>query len=88
VGRYSSVGIATGYGLDGPRIEFQWRTRFSLLVQTGPGAHPANKCNGFRVFVVDEAAGMWCLPTATSSEEVKERAELYLYSLKGIRGPF
>jgi hypothetical protein len=34
----SSVGIATGYGLDGPGIE----TRFSPPVQTGPGAHPAS----------------------------------------------
>jgi len=37
----SSVGIATGYGLDGPGIESRWRTRFSAPVQTGPGAHPA-----------------------------------------------
>jgi hypothetical protein len=33
----SSVGIATGYRLDGPGIDSQWR--FSALVQTGPGAH-------------------------------------------------
>ena len=37
----SSVGIATGYGLDGPGIEFRWGARFSAPVQTGPGAHPA-----------------------------------------------
>jgi len=40
--RDSSVGIATGYGLDGPGIEFRWRARFSVPVQTGPGAHPAS----------------------------------------------
>jgi hypothetical protein len=33
----SSVGIATGYGLDGPGIE---SARFSAPVQTDPGAHP------------------------------------------------
>ena len=38
----SSVGIATGYGLDGPRIESRWGARFSAPVQTGPGAHPAS----------------------------------------------
>jgi hypothetical protein len=38
----SSVGIATGYGLDGPGIESRWGARFSALVQTGPGAHPAS----------------------------------------------
>ena len=35
------VGIATGYGLDGPGIESRWGARFSAPVQTGPGAHPA-----------------------------------------------
>jgi len=35
----SSVGIATGYGLDGPGIESRWGVRFSVPVQTGPGAH-------------------------------------------------
>jgi hypothetical protein len=37
----SSVGIATGYGLDGPGIEFHLGARFFAHVQTGPGAHPA-----------------------------------------------
>ena len=38
----SSVGIATGYWLDGPGIECRWTARFSTPVQTGPGAHPAS----------------------------------------------
>ena len=38
----SVVGIATGYGLDGPGIESRGGARFSALVQTGPGAHPAS----------------------------------------------
>ena len=38
----SIVGIATGYGLDGPGIESRWGARFSAPVQTGPGAHPAS----------------------------------------------
>jgi hypothetical protein len=39
----SSVGIANGYALDGPGIEFRWGGgRFSAPVQTGPGAHPAS----------------------------------------------
>ena len=32
------VGIATGYGLDGPGIESRWGAIFSAPVQTGPGA--------------------------------------------------
>jgi len=38
----SVVGIATGYGLEDPGIESRWGGRFSALVQTGPGAHPAS----------------------------------------------
>jgi hypothetical protein len=38
----SSVGIAIGYGLDGPGIESRFGARFSAPVQTGPGAHPAS----------------------------------------------
>ena len=37
----SAVGTATRYGLDGPVIESQWGARFSVLIQTGRGAHPA-----------------------------------------------
>ena len=42
MGLVSSVGIATGYGLDGPGIESRYGARFSAPVQTGPGAHPAS----------------------------------------------
>ena len=38
----SSVGIAAGYGLDGPGIESRWGARISATVQTGPGAHSAS----------------------------------------------
>jgi hypothetical protein len=37
----TSVGIATGYGLDGPGIESRQGPDFSQNVQTGTGAHPA-----------------------------------------------
>ena len=38
----SVVGIATGYGLDGPGIESRWGARFPAPVQTGPGALPSS----------------------------------------------
>jgi hypothetical protein len=41
-GTGSSVGIATGYGLDGPGIESRWGQRYFSHVQTGPGAHLAS----------------------------------------------
>jgi len=41
----SSVGIATGYGLDGSGIESRWGRDFPP-VQNGPGAHPASYTMG------------------------------------------
>jgi hypothetical protein len=46
VGRDSLVGIETGYGLDGQRIETQWGARFYAPVQTGSGAHPVSYTMG------------------------------------------
>ena len=46
VDRDSSVGIETGYALDGPGIESLWAARISAPVQTGPGAHPASCTRG------------------------------------------
>ena len=40
--RVSSVSIATRYVLDSTGIESSWGARFSALVQTVPGAHPAS----------------------------------------------
>jgi hypothetical protein len=42
----SSVGVATGYGLDGPGIESRWGARLSAPVHTGPGAHPTSSKMG------------------------------------------
>jgi hypothetical protein len=42
MGRDSAVGVATGYGLDGPEYESRFGARFSTPVQTVPGAHPAS----------------------------------------------
>jgi len=53
------VGIATGYGLDGPGIECWWGARFSALVQTGPGAHPTSFTMGAGSFPgVNSGRGM------------------------------
>ena len=41
-GPVSVVGIATGHGLDGLGVESCYGARFSALVQSGPGAHPAS----------------------------------------------
>jgi hypothetical protein len=50
VGRCSSVGIATDYGLDGLGIESRWGAKFSAPVQTVPGSHPASCTMGTGFF--------------------------------------
>ena len=69
----SSVGIAIGYGLDGPGIEFRWGARFSAPVQTGPGAHPASCTMGTGSFPgVKSGRGVNADPSPPSSAVVKK----------------
>ena len=46
----SSVGIATGYGLDGPGIEFRWGGEISLTCPDRLWGPPSLLYNGYRVF--------------------------------------
>jgi hypothetical protein len=82
VGRNSSVGIASHYGLDGPE-----GTRFSTHVQTGPVAHPTsyNMDTVFFPGVKRPERGVNHPPP--SSAEVKERVDLYVYSPYGALWP-
>ena len=76
MGRDSSIGIATHYGLDGPGIESRWGTRFSASVQTGPGAHPASYTMGTGSFPGVKRPGRGVDHKPPSSAEVKERVEV------------
>jgi hypothetical protein len=51
----SSGGIATGYGLDGPGIEYQWGRDFSHTSR-----RPSLLYNGYPVFPGGKAARAWC----------------------------
>jgi hypothetical protein len=77
--RDSSVGIATGYGLDGPGIESRWGARFFAHVQNGPGAHPASCTAGTGSFPGVKWPGRGADHPPPSSAEVKKELELYLY---------
>jgi hypothetical protein len=77
----SSVGIATGYGLDGPGIESRWGSRFSAPVQTNPGAHPASCTMGTGSFPeVESGRGVTLVPRPLLMPRSKNRVEPYLYS--------
>ena len=88
MGRDSSVGIATRYGLDGPGIESRWGERFSASVQTGPGSHPASYTMGTGSFPGVKRPGRGVDYPSPSSAEVKEGLELYIYSPSGPSWPF
>ena len=79
------VGIATRYGLDGPHIVSQWRRDFARPSRPGLGTSSL-LYNGYRVNPEVKAAGAWRQPPTSSSAEVKERAELCLYSPLGRHG--
>ena len=63
VGRDSSVGIATRYGMKGPGIESRWGEIFHNR-QDRPWGPPSLLYNGYQVFPGGKAAGAWrWLPT-------------------------
>jgi hypothetical protein len=83
VGRDSSVGIETCYGLDGPGIESRWGARFSAPVQTGSGAHPASYIVGTGSFPGVKWPGRGIDHPPPPKAEIKGRVELCLYSTSG-----
>ena len=87
VGREIVVGIAPGYGLNGTGIESRWGTKFSVLVQTGPGAHPAFYSMATGSFPGVKRPGRGVDHLTPYRAEVKERVELYLYSTSGSSWP-
>ena len=80
MGRDSSVGIATRYGLDGPGIESRWGQDYPHPSRPalGPTQLPIQWVPG--LFSGGKAAGAWRWPPTPSSAEVKESVELYIYS--------
>ena len=84
-GTGSVVGIATGYGMDGPGIESRWGREFPHLFRPALGPH-SFLYNGYRVFPGGkERPGRDADPSPPSSAVVM-RVELYLYSPCGPYG--
>ena len=75
------VGIATGYGLDGPGIESRWGgAEIFRTCPDRPRGPPSLLYKGYRVFSGGkERPGRDADPSPPSSAVVKERVELHLY---------
>jgi hypothetical protein len=81
VGRDSSVGIATRYGLDGPGIESRWGRGFTHLSRPALRA-PSLLYNGYRVFSGGKATGAWrCPPTSISRRGQRKNGAIPLLHL-------
>ena len=59
MGRDSSVGVTTRYGLDCPGIESRGERDFHTRPDL-PWGLPSLLYNGYRVFRGGKAAGAWC----------------------------
>jgi hypothetical protein len=82
----SSVGIATGYGLDGSEIESRWGRHFPHRSRPvlGPTQPPVKWVSGLSWG--KERPGRDADPSPPSSAVGHERVELYLYSPYGPYG--
>ena len=76
VSRDTAVCVATRYELDCTGLESRWGRGFP---------HPSRQALGPNYLPVQWVPGL--MPGGPSSVEVKERAELYLYSLSGSSWP-
>ena len=88
VDRYSSVGIATRYGLDGPGIDCRWGRDFPHPFRPALESHPASCAMGTGSFPGVKRPGRGVDHPSPSNDEVKERIELNLYSPSGPSGLF
>jgi len=87
VGQYNVVGVDSLLaGWSG--IESWWGRGGGSPHSSRPAlGTPSLLCNEYRVFPGGKVAGAWRWPPTSSSDEIKERAELYLYSLSGPSWP-
>ena len=85
--RVSSVGIATGYGLDDRGIESRWGRDFPYPSRPtlGPTQPPIQWVPGLSRGTVTVA---WCWPPTPYNAEVEERVDLYICSPTGHSWPF
>jgi hypothetical protein len=81
-GRHISVGIATRYGLGGPRIEFRWGRNFPHPSRPALGpTQPLTRTVGTGPFPGVKQPGRGIHHPPLSSSEIKESRAIYLHPL-------
>ena len=85
LGRYSSGGIATRYGLESPGIEYGRGRFFRTRPERSWGPHSL-RYNRYRVFPGRKRPELCVDHPPPSSAEVEERVEMYFYARLGPRG--
>jgi hypothetical protein len=80
MGRGSSVGIATRYGVDGPAIESRWGGEIFFTRTDRPCGPPTLLYKGYRVIPGGKTAEAWRRPPTPSIGEVKESVELFTFT--------
>ena len=87
----SSVGIPTGYGLDGRGIESRLGARFSAPVQTVPRSHPASCTMGTGSFPgVNSGRGVTLTPQPILvlwSRKIRAISLLPLWAVRPVQSP-
>ena len=87
MGRDGSVGIATGYKLDGPGIESRCGRGFPYPCRPALGSNQPHTQWVTGLFPGIKAAGAWRWPLTSSSAEIQEIVE-WEYSHLGLPGLF
>ena len=75
---------------DGQLLRIHFPQLFSTLKKKEngfPEGHKPSGTTGTGLFPGGKAAGVWHCPPTQSSAEVKEKVQLYLYSLSGPSWP-
>jgi hypothetical protein len=85
MGRDSSVGIATRYGLDGPGIESRWGEVFRNRPDL-PWGLPNLLHNGYRVFPGGKSAEAWRLPPTHLATRLRKEQRDTSTPFLGLRG--
>ena len=75
--------MATCYELDGPGIEFRWKARFSVFVQTGRGDNPTSLTLGAGSFTLLKRP--WSGVDRRITSIINQQLHLHKFHIKPVK---